>query len=256
MYSSDILKRGRLSITEYYNMPEFSMTETHITETQAEETGKSSLESVTLNPKASEEMIKKAHLDARRIITEAQQRAELICEKAKKDAETQRQEALKEAFEEGYKEGLSQGKAEAEASEKNIIDELLELSYCLTNEKREIAEKSQNLILELAAEIARKVVGDCFVRQEEVFSSMFHKAVKDMPSAQKLTVTVADKDYQIMSYEPQKVLEQCEEFKCIELCRDKNATEGTLKLETAVMLLDAGINTQIGMLKKEIAKTL
>ncbi len=250
MYSSDMLKRGRLNVPGRYNMPEFDFTEAH-----TEETDEDPPESVMLNPKAAEEMIKKAHSDARRIIFEAQQRAELICEKAKKDAEAQIREKSKEAFEEGYKEGLSQGKAEAEANERQIIDELLELSYCLSNEKRRIAEESQNLILELAAEIAQKVVGDSFVKEDKAFMSMFQKAVKEMPAAQKLTVTISDKDFKIMSYEPQKLLEQCEDFKSIELCRDKNAPEGTLKLETAVMLLDAGINTQIGMLKKEIAKT-
>jgi len=202
-----------------------------------------------------DEIINKAQAYALRILAEAEDKAKAVIKQAISDSEEICSEKYKYALESGFKEGAARGYKGAQSEVSKTLDEMQILSSCLANEKRQITEDSQNLILDLAAVIAKKVSGDCFVNDEKVFLSMFRRTVKEMPGAQKLTVTISDKDYKLMSFDPQKLLDSAENFSCIKLCIDKSAQEGTLKLETAIMLLDAGINAQIGLLKKEIAKS-
>lgn len=202
-----------------------------------------------------DEIIKKARADALRILAEAKKKAQTVINQAISDSEEICSEKYKIASENGYKEGQDRGNKTAQNEVKKALNELQILSASLSNEKKKIAEESQNLIINLAAEIAQKVTGEFFVRDEKVFLSMFNRAVKEMPAAEKLKVTVSAKDYKIMSFDPYKLLEMTKNFRSIEICCDKSAQEGTLRLESAIMLLDAGINAQIGMLKKEIVKS-
>jgi flagellar assembly protein FliH len=218
-------------------------------------TGVDDPENSQLKRKETSDILLRARADALKIIGEAKEKAQALLDQAVSDSEIICSEKYNAALEKGYKEGLKMGEKAAQNEVGNILRELGALSDSLENEKLGLVESSQQLILDIAAEIALKVAGESFVRDEKVFLSLFKRAVKEIPPAQKLVVTISDKDYRLMSYDPQKLLALNEGFSSIELCCDKSAKEGTLGVETAVMLLDAGINTQIGLLKKEITST-
>lgn len=212
-------------------------------------------ENVLYMQKKEGEIISNARADAKRIIASAESMAQAILQKARNDADKQAAEKYNSAMENGYKEGLVRGKETAREENKEVIKELQAISDRLSQEMQEIFESSQSLILDLASVMARKAAGESFVKDENVFLSMFRRAVKDLPAAQKLRVTIAECDYELMSFDPEKLIELAEGFSSIEICCDKTAEAGTLKVETAVMLLDASINTQVSVMKKEIAKT-
>lgn len=259
MFSSNYLKQAVIGSTsagipEHYLLPKLNFSG-FLFDTDTEAMRAEDDEYAQTDHKWASEIISKAQADAARIIADAKDEAQSIVKKAEAETGEQCIEKYNCALESGYKEGLLRGKKTAQNEISGALDELQVLSDKLSNDSLEMLQRSQKLILDLAAEIAGKIAGDSFVKDENVFLAMFKRAVKDIPPAQKLKVTIAEKDYKLMSFDPQKLLNLTEGFKSIELYIDKTAPEGTLKVETAIMLLDAGINTQIGMMKKEIAKT-
>ncbi len=259
MFSSNYLKQAFIDSTaigapEHYLLPKLNFSGFFI-ETDTGDAGADEAENEQSEQKNANEIINKAWADAARILAAAKDEALTFVKKTEAETDELCAEKYNSALESGYKEGLLRGKTDAQNEISKALGELRVISDRLSDERREILQSSQKLILDLASEMAGKITGDSFVKDEKVFVAMFRRAVKDIPPAQKLKVTIAEKDYNLMSFDPQKLLALAEGFNSIELCCDKAAQEGTLKVETAIMLLDAGINTQIDMLKKEIAKT-
>ncbi|MDD4698855.1 MAG: FliH/SctL family protein [Oscillospiraceae bacterium] len=166
-------------------------------------------------------------------------------------------ENYREAQEKGYFEGSQQAKVQSESQINNMMGQLKTISDILVEQKTAIINSSQNMIIDMATEIAKKVVDENFSKNNnDAFLAVFENAVRNMPPAEKLIVTVSDRDYKIMTFDAQKLLELAPGFKNIEIRCDTNADVGTLTLENSIMVVDASVSTQINMLKQEILSVL
>lgn len=254
MYSSNYFKQVHVTAPEYYIPPEIEIgvkPYEGFTE-KAKEGPRESAPPQTYSGNA----VKEAEAKARKIIEDAEKKAGEIFNEAKIEAEELSREKYRQASEKGYSDGLIKGRAAARTEAMKAIDELNSLSQTLAGEKQRIVKEGESLVLDLAAEIAKKIIGDLFVRDEKTFSAMFRRAAREIPEASKLTVSIAGRDYNLMTFDPQAVADKISGFDNIELLVDHSAEGGAMKLETAVMVIDAGINTQIGFLKNEIAKAI
>jgi flagellar assembly protein FliH len=136
------------------------------------------------------------------------------------------------------------------------MKQISEISDAIIREREECLQSQKEMIIDLATTIAQKVIGDKLLQDESVMFSVFKQAVQNMTPCKKLIVTVSNDDYTIMTSRFDQIKSITKSFEEIEIRVDDSSEKGTLRLESAVMLIDASVNKQIGLLRKEITKAL
>lgn len=260
MNSSSVLKRSSADIGTFYNMPVLEVISKPFE--KREQTIEIPVDNCDINDidnifdgyeHRANGIIDKAEADAFDILANAQKKADAILAEAKANAQKLYSENYNVAQEKGYFEGIKQARAQSENKISAIMGHLENISDILAEEKQAIIDSSHNLIINLASEIAQKIVSQNFVQEHHgAFLSVFQNAVRNMPPAENLIVTVSGKDYRIATFNAQKLMDLAPGFKNIEIRYDDYAESGTLKLENSIMVVDASVSTQINLLKQDI----
>jgi flagellar assembly protein FliH len=86
---------------------------------------------------------------------------------------------------EGYQEGCEQGRFQALNENEKALNELRQLMASLDQGKEALFQQHEQRLVDLALEIARKVVADRIEQDDEAFARIFKKAVEGL-SGQKI----------------------------------------------------------------------
>ncbi len=169
----------------------------------------------------------------RNIVTRAQQDAISIREVAKK---------------EGYNDGLKK----AQADLKDIKDKLSGFFNC----KEEVYNKVSGCILEIAMEIAKKIINKEVDENKEYIISMIKGLLDDINKTEnKIILKVSPKDVEIVKDKTTEIFSgQGFEAK-ISVIPDNSIEDGGVILETSNGIIDATINTQIAIMEQALKKT-
>lgn len=197
-------------------------------------------------------LIDEARKKADKIIEEAQKRAESILAESEANSNKIYIEKYRAFKESGYSDGLARGYAEAQKRAERMLAELEELSASFSEERKAFVDSSKNIIIDMAAEIAKKVVGDNFTAENGAFEAIFERVAKEMPAASKLTVTLSEKDYRVMTFDEQRLREKAKDFNTIEVRFDSDAETGTIRLETDSVQIDASVKKQIELIRSKM----
>ncbi len=241
MFSINLIKKDSADTGSFYKLEELF-----------EDCEQEILEDDNACRQKADEILSSAKEKAEQIITDAQQEAQSIILEADKSSNKIYIERYRTSQQSGYTDGIAKGYAEAQEKAKKMMDELEKLCHCFTEEKDKVICESKKTIIDLAAEIARKVTCGKFMEEDGAFLAVFEQVVKKLPAATKLTVTLADKDYQVMTFNQDKLYKLAEEFEFIEIQSDINEENGTIKLETDSVYLDASLSKQIDMVKSNL----
>ncbi|MDD3693118.1 MAG: FliH/SctL family protein [Oscillospiraceae bacterium] len=199
-----------------------------------------------------DEILSSAKKKAEQIIKEAEQEAQSIILEADKNSNKIYLERYRASQQSGYSDGLAKGYAEVQDKAVKMMEEIENLCACFTEERDKIIYSSKKTIIDLATEIAKKITCDRFMAEDGAFLAIFEQVVKKLPAATKLTVTLADQDYQAMTFNQDKLHKLAEEFEFIEIHSDIGEERGTIKLETDSVYLDASLSKQIDMVKSNL----
>lgn len=249
MCSSSLIKKGCASIGSRYSLRDLAEERRQALNGggRAESAGE------ILNiRKEADRLIDEAKKKADRIIEEAKERAKSILAESNINSNKiyiERYRAFKES---GYSDGLARGYSEAQRRAERMLEEIEEFTACFAEEKRAFVNESKNIIIDMAAEIARKVVGDRFTEENGAFEAIFERVAREIPAASKLTVTLSEKDYQVMTFDEQRLREKAKDFKTIEVRCDSDAESGTIRLETDSVQIDASVKKQVDLIRSKM----
>ena len=194
----------------------------------------------------------------KQVIIEAKRRADDILDNAEQqandiraDAEQNREGVYIKARAEGYEQGRKDGVAACLAEGQRILDEAREFSDSINEEKTELFARYEKEIYETVMDIANKVtMNSMAVKDGTAAKKLIKKAAKDFRNSQLIRITLDENGATTElagDYEYLKEICACENVE-VELIAD--ASPGTVIVDNGEEITDAGIQTQLKMIKE------
>lgn len=194
----------------------------------------------------------------KQVIIEAKRRAEGILQNAEQqaseiraDAEQNREGVFIKARAEGFEQGKKDGVAACMAEGQHILDNAREYSERINKEKTELFAKYEKDIYDTVMDIANKVtLNSMSVKDGTAAKKLIKKAAKDFRNSQLIRITLDENGASTEfagDYEYLKELCSCENVE-VELIAD--ASPGTVIVDNGEEITDAGIQTQLKMIRE------
>lgn len=194
----------------------------------------------------------------KQVIVEAKRRADGIVEDAEQqaseiraDAEQNREGVFIKARAEGFEQGKKDGVAVCLREGQGILDEAREFIENINEEKAELFAKYENEIYETVMDIANKVtLNSMSVKDGTAAKKLIKQAAKDFRNSQLIRITLDENGATTElagDYEYLKELCGSEKVE-VELIAD--ALPGTVIVENGEEITDAGIRTQLKMIRE------
>lgn len=194
----------------------------------------------------------------KQVIIEAKRRAEVILDDAEQqaneiraDAEQNRDDVFIKARAEGFEQGRKDGVAACLAEGRGILDEAREYSERINTEKAELFARYEKEIYDTVMDIANKVtMNSMAVKDGTAAKKLIKKAAKDFRNSQLIRITLDENGATTElagDYEYLKELCVSENVE-VELIAD--ASPGTVIVDNGDEITDAGIQTQLKMIKE------
>lgn len=194
----------------------------------------------------------------KQVILEAKRRADDILDGAEQqaneirsDAEKNREGVFIKARAEGFEQGKKDGVAACRAEGQDILDEARDYSDRINQEKQELFERYEKEIYDTVMEIANKVtLNSMAVKDGTAAKKLIKKAAKDFRNSQLIRITLDENGATTElagDYEYLKEICMCEHVE-VELIAD--AAPGTVIVDNGEEITDAGIQTQLKMIKE------
>ena len=194
----------------------------------------------------------------KQVIIEAKRRADDILDDAEQqandiraDAEQNREGVYIKARAEGYEQGKKDGVAACLAEGQKILDDAKDYAEKINDEKADLFARYEKEIYETVMEIANKVTMDSMaVKDGTAAKKLIKKAAKDFRNSQLIRITLDENGATTElagDYEYLKEICACENVE-VELIAD--ASPGTVIVDNGEEITDAGIQTQLRMIKE------
>ncbi len=193
------------------------------------------------------------------VILEAKRRAEGIVQSAEhqaaeiiSDAEQNRDDVFIKARAEGYEQGKKDGVAACLKAGQGILDEAKEYSERINDQKTELFERYEKEIYETVMEIANKVtLGSMSVKDGTAAKKLIKKAAKEFRNAQLIRITLDENGASTqLAGDYEYLKELCPNAEHVEVELLKDAEVGTVIVDNGEEITDAGIQTQLKMIKE------
>ena len=173
--------------------------------------------------------------EARKIVVEAEEQAELI----RKNMDQREKEAVAAGFKKGYQEGLAQ----------------LTSSIVAASELRDSAlDGAEDDLLRLAIKIAEKIIGRELDRDENVLVDIVSTALRHLRQRHGLRLHVNPRDLKILQ-NFQNRLSAANGNYVMDIVPDKNVQRGGCLIDSSVGRIDAQLSSQLKILERELLKT-
>lgn len=193
------------------------------------------------------------------VIVEAKRRAEGILQNAEQeaaeivsDAEKNRDDVFIKARAEGYEQGKKDGVAACLTAGQSVLDEAREFSEKINEQKAELFERYEKEIYETVMDIANKVtLGSMSVKDGTAAKKLIKKAAKEFRNTQFIRITLDENGATAeLSGDYEYLKELCAGAEHIEVELLKDAEVGTVIIDNGEEITDAGIRTQLKMIKE------
>lgn len=193
------------------------------------------------------------------VILEAKRRAEGIVQNAEQQAneivsgaERSRDDVFIKARAEGYEQGKKDGVAACLAAGQGVLDEAREYSELINDQKAELFERYEKEIYETVMEIANKVtMGSMAVKDGTAAKKLIKKAAKEFRNSQLIRITLDENGASTeLAGDYEYLKELCAGAEHVEVELLKDAESGTIIIDNGEEITDAGIQTQLKMIKE------
>ena len=195
----------------------------------------------------------------KQVIIEAKRRAEGIVNNANseadaivKDAEKKRDDVFIKARAEGFEQGKKDGAALVATECRNILDEARNFSDKINTGKAELFAKYEKDIYDTVMEIANKVtMNSMSVKDGTAAKKLIKAAAKDFRNSQLIRITLDENDASIeLSGDYEYLKELCGGMAHVEVELLADAEPGTVVVDNGEEITDAGIMTQLRMIRE------
>lgn len=171
-------------------------------------------------------------------------KAQEILSKAKKQAESLRTEA----FELGYKEGMSEGRTEAAGQLESAVGSLREAHQQIVDMQQRIHKDSESEMVELALELARKVIGAELSHDPSTVVKVIQTALGRVSAAKVISIRVNPSDLGVLKDAAPDFLNE------IQVVGDPEVSRGGAVIESSSGNLDAQMEVQLAEIEKKLKR--
>ena len=193
------------------------------------------------------------------VILEAKRRAENLVQNAQneaaeivRDAKTNREGVFIKARAEGFEQGKKDAVAAVVAQGQDVLDEARTFAERINSEKAELFAGYEKEIYETVMEIANKVtLGSMSVKDGTAAKKLIKKAAKEFRNAQLIRITLDENGATTeLAGDYEYLRELCGGVPHVEVELIADAAPGTVIVDNGEEITDAGINTQLKMIRE------
>lgn len=172
-------------------------------------------------------------IDDRKLVSRAQEEASQIKQKALID---------------GFHQGIELAQEEIKKITENLKD--------ITNIKSIVYQELSNDILDIAIEIAKKIIKQEINTDKNILINMIVSALtENTKNESKIVIKVSNDDYDFIKESSDSISEQSQLKGKIQVLNDNNLTQGNVIIETTSGVMDISFETQLKVLQ-EMFKTI
>ena len=192
----------------------------------------------------------------RRMMEDLQEREKEMLRLWAEAAARREQKGRDEGFREGFAAGREEGYEEGRESVKPIADKLSELTEHLVEERKKIIEGASRMVVELAYEIARRVVHDEISQRKDAVLKQVESALKKIVDKEKVVVRVHPGDLELVKEQESTWRAVVDGIKYFSVVEDKQLEPGDVVIETNSGIVDARIEVQLAHIKRVLTEVL
>jgi len=181
---------------------------------------------------------------AEQIIADAQRKADQIMKKALSDAA--------EVEKEGYVKGFNNGLKAAEKENEVELERIKAIISRLDDDSERFYKQEKQNVIDLALNIAEKVVCQKMASDKDIFIKLYEKAVKDLTAQRWIKLSISKHEFEIATAHSDYLVELVSGAERVELVVLDDAPAGTCIVETSEKIVDASVLTQFNVLKNAL----
>jgi flagellar assembly protein FliH len=183
-----------------------------------------------------------------------QEDAATVTKISKEEQERRNQEAAlakekKASFREGYEEGLKQGVEIQKQEASRMVQALTDVIKEMESVKQNILENAEHDIVELAVDLAEKVIHCEVLTNRDVITAVLKDAIKGIIDKEELKIRLNPIDYRYMLEIKSDFFQSVDGVKHVVFEEDESIQRGGAIIETLFGEVDARIDRQLGEMK-------
>lgn len=209
-------------------------------------------------------------LEAKQILAEAREKAEIILKKSTEEYERNREKIEQEqenlhiqigqetakAREKGYEDGFQQGISDGRQQFDGMIEEANGITASAKEDYHKRLEESTYDILDLAVNIARKITVDSLDERNERWLTLVNEALKEVKEHEEIRLYVHHDWYDFVIKHKNEFGAVLKHTAQLFIYPDAEVKEHTCMIETASGRIDASVDSQLGEIKKKLLERL
>lgn len=208
------------------------------------------------NEKTDRTDLNEAEQKAREMISDAETYLQSIQEKMQYESQEAFEKARSDGYVQGYQEGLAQGHAQgyaqALAENEQTLARIVSLLQEIDMGKQAIYEKHQQAMLDLALDIARKVIGNQLSKSDKAFVNIFKKAAEGLYGQKNIRLLISPHEVKAVTTLGDELRNMISGMERLDIQVLDDAPQGTCILETEDTLIDASAQKQVDKLAQAI----
>ncbi|MFA9558086.1 flagellar assembly protein FliH [Evansella sp. AB-rgal1] len=191
-------------------------------------------------------------LHAQKVANETYQELELLKSQIAEEEQRRYEAATHEGYEKGYVAGVEAGKN----TYVQEIEKAKEIIQLAKEDYNRHIQDSEPVMLELALEVAKKIVGSTLKETSDAWIHLVKEAISEVRAQKEITISVHPSNYQ-------KTLDHLDEFKQIAMNTHQlliypngDLSEGACMIETPFGQLEASVDSQLMEIKLALLEKL
>jgi flagellar assembly protein FliH len=192
---------------------------------------------------------------AEEIILNAKRQAELLQNELLKQEEEIRAEAeqiFQEAEKKGWQQGYEAGQLEGKSQYEKEIRKAGDLVRKAKEDYFSHLEKAEPVMLELAMEVAEKIIGETLERTGDAWTYLIEEAVREVRSHEEITIYIHPEKYENVLHHKDELQQIALHTRELYIYPEAGIGKNDCVIETPYGRVDAGVDSQL----KEIKMTL
>jgi flagellar assembly protein FliH len=179
-----------------------------------------------------------------------------VVEAARSEADAIREQARAEGFAMGHAEGAAAARAEAQAQLFPAVQVLAAATEALAAERGGLADHVEARAVELAIELAEKVVAGAIEAQPERVLDVVRGALRCFMERERVQVLVNPEDLGIVREAMDAIAGELGGIEHVEVQEERRIGRGGAIVRTATAQVDAGLETKLDRAREVIAAEL
>jgi flagellar assembly protein FliH len=191
------------------------------------------------------ELMLKTDEDAKNMIAEAEKQAVEIKEAAQK-------QGYEDGNAAGYTDGTEKAGVEAEQKYSEFLNTMKNLAESAAGEKHKIISGTEDDIVDLSIDIARKVVNQELSASRDIVINFVQEAIKLLEDKEKIIIYANPQDINLIKAHRDEFRELVDTADSLHILPDEFLERGECRLESKSEIIDTDINYQFWEIKKKL----